>query len=158
MKTFVCFAIAMGLLFAVAVHPVPAGNAPAEAEAMAKKAVDFYKANGKEKTIAALNDPKGEFIQGELYAFMFHYDFELFGAPRKSQACRKEFGRSQGPQRKIIHGGDGEKGKRRRGLGRLQMVKSGDQENSGQVHLRRTRGGGKLLHRLRHLQISIVWS
>lgn len=42
-----------------------------EAVAMVKKAGAYLKANGKEKAIAAFNDPKGEFIKGDLYVFMF---------------------------------------------------------------------------------------
>jgi signal transduction histidine kinase len=102
MKTFVCLAIAMGLLFAVAVHSVPAGNAPAEAEAMAKKAVDFYKTNGKEKTIAALNDPKGEFIQGELYAFMFDYDSNCLGHPANPKLVGKNLADLKDPNGKLF--------------------------------------------------------
>jgi cytochrome c len=42
-----------------------------EAVAMVKKAGDYLQKNGKDKAIAAFNDPKGEFIQGDLYVFMF---------------------------------------------------------------------------------------
>lgn len=42
-----------------------------EAVAMVKKAGAYLKANGKDKAIAAFNDPKGEFIKGDLYVFMF---------------------------------------------------------------------------------------
>lgn len=45
-----------------------------EAQAMAKKAVAYVKANGKDKAIAAFNDSKGEFIKGDLYVFMFTMD------------------------------------------------------------------------------------
>lgn len=41
-----------------------------EAVAMVKKAGAYLKANGKDKAIAAFNDPKGEFIKGDLYVFM----------------------------------------------------------------------------------------
>lgn len=42
-----------------------------EAVAMVKKAGEYLQKNGKDKAIAAFNDPKGEFIQGDLYVFMF---------------------------------------------------------------------------------------
>jgi len=45
-----------------------------EAKAMVEKAAEFYKANGKDKALAAFNDPKGQFVQGELY--IIAYDFE----------------------------------------------------------------------------------
>lgn len=43
----------------------------AEAEAMVQKAIDFYKANGKDKTLAEISNPKGQFIQGDLYLFVW---------------------------------------------------------------------------------------
>ena len=42
-----------------------------EAVAMVKRAGDYLQKNGKDKAVAAFNDPKGEFIQGDLYVFMF---------------------------------------------------------------------------------------
>jgi cytochrome c len=44
---------------------------PAEAEAMVKKAVAFYKANGKDKAFAAFNDKKGNFVLGDLYVVVY---------------------------------------------------------------------------------------
>ncbi|OGP70699.1 MAG: hypothetical protein A2Z73_02910 [Deltaproteobacteria bacterium RBG_13_60_28] len=41
-----------------------------EAKALAEKAVAYFKANGKDKAIAAFNDPKGEFVKEDLYIFM----------------------------------------------------------------------------------------
>ncbi len=38
-----------------------------EAKALAIKAADFIKANGKEKGLAEVNNPKGRFVKGELY-------------------------------------------------------------------------------------------
>lgn len=44
---------------------------PDEAVAMVKKAGVYLKEHGKDKAVAAFNDPKGEFIKGDLYVFMF---------------------------------------------------------------------------------------
>lgn len=41
-----------------------------EAVAMVKKAGAYLKEHGQEKTIAAINDPKGQFVKGDLYVFM----------------------------------------------------------------------------------------
>jgi signal transduction histidine kinase len=43
----------------------------AEAEAMMQKALDFYKANGKEKTLAEISNPAGQFVKGDLYVFVW---------------------------------------------------------------------------------------
>jgi signal transduction histidine kinase len=42
-----------------------------EAVAMVKKAGDFLKKNGKEKAFATFNDPKGGFVDRDLYIFAF---------------------------------------------------------------------------------------
>ncbi|WP_175048121.1 cache domain-containing protein [Duganella vulcania] len=42
-----------------------------EAVAMVKKAAEFMKKNGKEKALAEFNNPKGQFIQKDLYIFAF---------------------------------------------------------------------------------------
>lgn len=38
---------------------------------MVKEATAFYNANGLEKALDALNDPKGQFVKGALYVFAF---------------------------------------------------------------------------------------
>lgn len=40
-----------------------------EAKEMVEKAATYYQANGKEKTLKELNNPKGQFVKGELYVF-----------------------------------------------------------------------------------------
>ena len=52
---------------------------PEEAKGLVKKAIAFYKANGKDKTMAALNDPKGAFIDRDLYVFV-HDDKGIYFA------------------------------------------------------------------------------
>lgn len=42
-----------------------------EATAMVKKAVTFYKKNGKEKSLAEFNNPTGQFRAGDLYIFVY---------------------------------------------------------------------------------------
>lgn len=42
-----------------------------DAVAMVKKASAYLDKNGRDKAIAAFNDPKGDFIKGDLYVFMF---------------------------------------------------------------------------------------
>ncbi len=40
-----------------------------EAKKMVEKAIAFVKANGEEKALKELNNPKGKFIKGDLYVF-----------------------------------------------------------------------------------------
>lgn len=58
-------------LCATTAFAAPEKATAAEAVALVKRAVAFYKANGKEKAIAVFNDPKGEFVQKELYVFVY---------------------------------------------------------------------------------------
>jgi signal transduction histidine kinase len=44
---------------------------PAEAEAMVKKAIAFAKANGKDKAFAEISNSKGQFIDRDLYVFVY---------------------------------------------------------------------------------------
>jgi len=42
-----------------------------EAEALVKKAIAFYKANGKDKAFAEFSNLKGQFIDRDLYVFVY---------------------------------------------------------------------------------------
>ncbi len=42
-----------------------------EAKAMVEKAIAYYKANGKDKAFAEINNPKGQFTKGDLYVFVY---------------------------------------------------------------------------------------
>jgi signal transduction histidine kinase len=42
-----------------------------DAVSMVKAAAAFYNANGLEKALDALNDPKGQFVKGDLYVFAY---------------------------------------------------------------------------------------
>lgn len=46
----------------------------ADAVALVKKASLFLKQNGSDKAIAAFNDPKGDFVKGDLYVLMLSLD------------------------------------------------------------------------------------
>ena len=58
------------LLTAGFVNAAEKGTAK-EAQGLVAKAVAYYKANGKDKAFAAINDPKGQFVKNELYVFVF---------------------------------------------------------------------------------------
>ena len=68
-KTVLIFSGIFLIAALLAATAFAAGTAE-EAKALVDKAVAFYKANGKDKSIAAFNDPKGEFVKGDLYIFM----------------------------------------------------------------------------------------
>lgn len=60
-----------------------------EAKAMLDKAVAFYKANGQEKALAAFNDPKGPFVQGDLYIFALGLDGKILAHAIKPKLVGK---------------------------------------------------------------------
>ena len=45
-----------------------------EAEALVKKAVQYYKKNGREKALTAFSDSKGEFVDRDLYVTTYALD------------------------------------------------------------------------------------
>ncbi|NHZ98234.1 cache domain-containing protein [Massilia sp. CCM 8734] len=69
---FALFAIT--LAGAASAQDAPKRGTADEAVAMVKKASAYLNENGRDKAIAAFNDPKGEFIKGDLYVFMFTFD------------------------------------------------------------------------------------
>lgn len=47
-----------------------AQSTPDQAKALVEKAAVYLKAEGKDKALAAFSDPKGEFVNGDLYLFV----------------------------------------------------------------------------------------
>ena len=66
---------ALVLFLGLAVLGLPASAQPRatqeQAVALVKKGVSYYQQHGREKALAAFNDPKGPFVQGELYFFVY---------------------------------------------------------------------------------------
>jgi cytochrome c len=77
MKRILAFIAAFSVAaFAHAQAPAPAAAAPsygttAEAEAMVKKAIVFYKKNGKEKSMAEFVKTPGPFVDRDLYVTVY---------------------------------------------------------------------------------------
>src|ERR1700748_3785585 len=72
MKKLMNYLMLLGamLLLHPAIHAAEKGTAD-EAVAMVKKAGDYLKKNGKDKALAEFNNPKGQFVQKDLYIFVF---------------------------------------------------------------------------------------
>ncbi len=66
-KVFLFFAF---LSSPAVVAPVTAA-APEDAKKLVSEAVEFYRANGKDKAFAEINNAKGKFRRGELYIFVY---------------------------------------------------------------------------------------
>jgi cytochrome c len=72
MKRFLIILLAgfLAISFAVVARAAEFGTA-AEAEAFVKKAVALLKAQGPEKAFAEISNPKGKFIDRDLYIFVY---------------------------------------------------------------------------------------
>jgi cytochrome c len=55
---------------------------PEDAKAWVKKAADFYKANGREKALAAFSDSKGQFVKGDLYIYVLDMNGKMIAHPK----------------------------------------------------------------------------
>jgi len=69
MKRLIAVVMSMMLLTCAASAQAKYGKS--DAEAMVKKAVSYLKANGKEKAFTEFSDPKGKFVEGDLYVFVY---------------------------------------------------------------------------------------
>ena len=59
---------ALAVFFGMAgVAAAQGAHTPDQAKALVQKAADYFKAEGKEKALAAFSDPKGEWVDGDLY-------------------------------------------------------------------------------------------
>lgn len=69
--------LATAALFGIALtSPATAaerGTRP-EAVALVQKAVAYFKANGKDKTFAEINNKSGQFVDRDMYVYVFHAD------------------------------------------------------------------------------------
>ncbi len=58
---------------------------PADAQEMVRKAVDFYRKNGRTRFLEEINAPRGEFRKGSLYAFAYDLDMTMQAHPVKPE-------------------------------------------------------------------------
>ena len=73
MKKFIATTIGVSFLVLIAGNITFAAQfgTAAEAEAMAKKAVQLIKTEGKERAFIEINNPKGKFVDRDLYIFVY---------------------------------------------------------------------------------------
>ncbi|MBC8017006.1 MAG: cache domain-containing protein [Verrucomicrobia bacterium] len=87
MKTVLSYVVSLVFVMVLACSVTSAhADEKADAVKMVKDAVALYKASGMEKTLDALNDPKGQFVKGTLFVFAFDENGTLLAnatAPEK---------------------------------------------------------------------------
>jgi len=63
---------ACGIFLLAVPPPARSAGTPEEAKALVAEAIAFYQANGKEKALEEFSNPKGKFLKGDLYIFVFN--------------------------------------------------------------------------------------
>jgi len=71
MRKFLTVVLAFAGLCAMSIAAAAQGaHTPDQAKALVEKAANYLKAEGKDKALAVFSDPKGEFVEGDLYLFV----------------------------------------------------------------------------------------
>lgn len=79
MKKIVLYVMALALVLGMA--SVAAADKAKDSEALVDKCLIMFKEKGKETTVAAIKDPKGPFVNGELYIFCLSLDNIMVAHP-----------------------------------------------------------------------------
>lgn len=58
---------------------------PDDARAVVRRAVDFYRKNGRERLLQEIRNPRGEFRNGDLYAFAYDRSMTMLAHPVKPE-------------------------------------------------------------------------
>jgi cytochrome c len=74
MKSNLILAVALGAALATGAIAAEQRVTPKEAEAMVRKGVSFIKATPRDKAMADITDPKGQFVDRELYLTVYKMD------------------------------------------------------------------------------------
>lgn len=60
-----------------------------KAISMVEEAAKMMKADGKDKTLSAINDPKGKFVNGEIYVFAYDLNGVIIAHPQNPKLVGK---------------------------------------------------------------------
>jgi signal transduction histidine kinase len=63
---------------------------PAEAEALVKKAISFIKANGKDKAFAEFSNKSGQFVDRDLYIFVYDMNGKVLAHGQNAKMVGKD--------------------------------------------------------------------
>jgi signal transduction histidine kinase len=82
---------ALGLLVAAALLApgIARAGSTDEAKAIVKRAVAYLKYQGKEKALAEIGKPKGQFDKGEYYAFAYDFQGVMLAHPKNPELVGK---------------------------------------------------------------------
>ena len=94
---YVVIAVVLCLFVAVSVSAQQRGT-PAEAKAMVEKAIAYIKANGQEKAFAEINNPKGKFVDRDLYIMVIDMNGTCLARGAIQRQNWKKFHRLERPR------------------------------------------------------------
>ena len=66
-----------------------AGATADQAKAMVQEGAAFVQAHGKEKALAEMNNPKGRFVKGELYIYVYDFNGVVLAQPANPKLVGK---------------------------------------------------------------------
>ncbi len=81
--------LCIGLFAIVLLSTACLSVTPDEAKALVDKAAAFLKANGKDKTLAEISKPKGQFDKGDLYVFAYDLAITVIAHPKNPKLIGK---------------------------------------------------------------------
>ncbi|MGE5094274.1 MAG: cache domain-containing protein [Betaproteobacteria bacterium] len=81
-----------GLLLALGMGSAAAADhgSAAEATAMVSKAIDYMKKNGRDKAYAEINNPKGQFVDRDLYVVVYDLNGKVMAHGSNAKMIGKE--------------------------------------------------------------------
>jgi cytochrome c len=80
-RKFVVLAMILCFVMSYAVLAMAQAK-PEDAQAWVKKGIEFYKANGKDKALAAFSDSKGQFVKDDLYIYVLDLNGKMLAHPK----------------------------------------------------------------------------
>lgn len=89
MKRTIVLVLVFGLLLVSSAFAGDKGT-PAEAEALVKKAIAFVKANGKDKAFAEFTNQKGQFVDRDLYIFVYDMNGKVLAHGQNAKMIGKD--------------------------------------------------------------------
>ena len=89
-KVYFLLAPLLVIVFLIASSPVFAAEDEKKiAISMVEDASKMMKADGKDKTLAAINDPAGKFVKGEIYVFAYDLNGVIIAHPKNAKLIGK---------------------------------------------------------------------
>jgi signal transduction histidine kinase len=90
-------------IFLLAITP-PSWSAgtPEEAKALVAEAIAFYQTNGKDKALEEFSKPRGSFVKGDLYIFVFNPDGTIIAHGGDPKLVGRDFTGVQDPDGKYF--------------------------------------------------------